>query len=96
MGIVLLALPLIKIAPADLLPYYEEWCHSLAVHQSAGVYDSFFYARPIAAWTLPHFRALQIGMLGLLTLLFLGNFRKWSSFAFRAQALGILMGWVVR
>lgn len=25
----------------------------------------------------------------------LGNFRKWSSFAFRAQALGILMGWVV-
>ena len=26
MGIVLLALPLIKIAPADLLPYYEEWC----------------------------------------------------------------------
>ena len=95
MGIVLLALPLIKIAPADLLPYYEEWCHSLAVHQSAGAYDSFFYARPIAAWTLPHFRALQIGMLGLLTLLFLGNFRKWSSFAFRAQALGILMGWVV-
>ena len=95
MGIVLLALPLIKIAPADLLPYYEEWCHSLAVYQSAGAYDSFFYARPIAAWTLPHFRALQIGMLGLLTLLFLGNFRKWSSFAFRAQALGILMGWVV-
>ena len=91
----LLTLPLIKIAPADLLPYYEEWCHSLAVHQSAGAYDSFFYARPIAAWTLPHFRALQIGMLGLLTLLFLGNFHKWSSFAFRAQALGILMGWVV-
>ena len=33
MGIVLLALPLIKIATADLLPYYEEWCHSLAVHR---------------------------------------------------------------
>ena len=61
-GIVLLALPLIKIAPIDLFPYYEEWCHSLAVHQSTGAYDSFFYARPIAAWTLPHFRALQIGM----------------------------------
>lgn len=94
-GIVLLALPLIKIAPIDLFPYYEEWCHSLAVHQSTGAYDSFFYARPIAAWTLPHFRTLQLGMLGLLTLLFLGNFRKWPSFTFRAQALGILMGWVV-
>lgn len=77
-GIVLLALPLIKIAPIDLFPYYEEWCHSLAVHQSTGAYDSFFYARPIAAWTLPHFRTLQLGMLGLLTLLFLGNFRKWA------------------
>ncbi|MFT0566070.1 glycosyltransferase family 87 protein [Bacteroides faecis] len=94
-GIVLLALPLIKIAPIDLFPYYEEWCHSLAVHQSTGAYDSFFYARPIAAWTLPHFRTLQLGMLGLLTLLFLGNFRKWPSFTFRTQALGILMGWVV-
>ena len=94
-GIVLLALPLIKIAPIDLFPYYEEWCHSLAVHQSTGAYDSFFYARPIAAWTLPHFRTLQLGMLGLLTLLFLGNFRKWPSFTFRAQAFGYLMGWVV-
>lgn len=88
MGIVLLALPLIKIAPADLLPYYEEWCHSLAVHQSAGAYDSFFYARPIAAWTLPHFRALQIGMLGLLTLLFLGNFRQMVVFCLPCPGFG--------
>lgn len=59
MGIVLLTLPLIKIAPADLLPYYEEWCHSLAVHQSAGAYDSFSMPAPLQhghCHTSVHFR----------------------------------------
>ena len=94
-GIVLLALPLLKLAPMEFLPYHGEWLQILTVHQSTGVYDSFFYAQPITKWALPHFRMLQLGMLGVLALLFLGNYRKWTSSTFRAQALGILMCWVV-
>lgn len=94
-GAALFALPLLRIAPDGLLPYYGEWIDALSVHQAAKTYDSLFYARPFAGWMLDHFRLLQIGSLAALALLFLASFRKWRTAAFRAQALGILMGWVV-
>lgn len=94
-GGVLFALPLVRLAPSELLPYYGEWFGALGTHQAAKTYDSLFYARPLAEWMLPNFRTLQIGSLAILAAAFLASFRKWSSAAFRAQALGILMGWVV-
>lgn len=94
-GVALLALPLLKLAPGEFFPYYGEWLTALGIHQSGMSYESLFYARPFADYLLPHFRLLQMGTLGVLALLFLASFRKWASPAFRAQALGILMGWVV-
>ncbi|WP_418981948.1 glycosyltransferase 87 family protein [Alistipes sp.] len=94
-GAALFALPLLRIAPEGLLPYYGEWLDALTRHQAAKTYDSLFYARPLADWMLAHFRLLQILSLGTLAALFLASFRKWTTAAFRAQALGILMGWVV-
>lgn len=94
-GAALFALPLLRLAPEALLPYYGEWMDALTVHQAAKTYDSLFYARPFAGWMLDHFRLLQVGSLAVLAALFLSSFRKWRSAAFRAQALGILMGWVV-
>lgn len=94
-GAALFALPLVNLAPSELIPYYSEWFGSLSVHQGAMTYDSLFYAQPFADWMLPNFRVLQFGSLAVLAVLFLTSLSKWSSFAFRAQALGILMGWVV-
>lgn len=94
-GVGLLLLPLLKLAPSELLPYYGEWFQSLATHQSSQVFDSLFFAKPFSAWMLENFRLLQLGSLAVLAALFLGSMSKWSVFAFRAQALGILMCWVV-
>lgn len=94
-GAALFALPLVKLAPSELLPYYGEWFQSLSTHQAAQTYDSLFYARPFAEWMLANFRLLQIGSLSVLAVLFLCSVRKWPLVEFRAQALGILMGWVV-
>lgn len=94
-GAALFALPLLRLAPDALLPYYGEWLDALTRHQAAKTYDSLFYARPLADWMLAHFRLLQVVSLGALAVLFLASHRKWSNSAFRAQALGILMGWVV-
>ncbi|MEG2240704.1 MAG: glycosyltransferase family 87 protein, partial [Alistipes sp.] len=94
-GVVLFALPLLKLSPSELLPYYREWIEALSLHQSSRIFDSVFFAEPFLNRTLPYFRIVQIGTLVLLAGLFLANYKKYSSFAFRAQALGILMGWVI-
>ena len=94
-GGVLFLLPALKLPLSGLIPYYGEWLNALAVHQSDQTYESLFYAQPLAEWLLPNFRVLQIGSLAVLALLFLVSRRKWDTAAFRAQALGILMGWVV-
>lgn len=83
----------VEVAAVRLIPYYGEWLNALAVHQSDQTYESLFYAQPLAEWLLPNFRVLQIGSLAVLALLFLVSRRKWDTAAFRAQALGILMGW---
>lgn len=95
LGGVLLSLPLLKLAPAEFLPYYGEWFHSLSNHQSHTTYESLFHIRFLSEWLLPHFRILQMGIIGVLALLLFSNRKKWSSTTFRAQALGILMGMVV-
>lgn len=94
-GAAIFLLPLAKLAPAELLPYYGEWIGILQIHQTATVFDSLFYAAPFSEWMLANFRALQIGSLLLLAVLVFASRRKWDTAAFRAQALGILMGWVI-
>ena len=94
-GGLLLAMPLLKLAPGEFFPYYGEWFQSLSTHQAFATYESLYFAEPFSNWLLPHFRALQIGTLLLLALLFFANYRKWELPAFRLQALSILMGWVV-
>lgn len=94
-GAGLFLLPLVRLAPSELLPYYGEWLNALSTHQAAQTYDSLFYARPFSEWMLANFRVLQLGSLAVVAVLFLASWRKWHTAAFRAQALGILMGWVV-
>lgn len=94
-GAALFLLPLLKLAPAELLPYYGEWIEILQIHQTATAFDSLFYAAPFSEWMLANFRALQIGSILLLAVLVFASRSKWKTAAWRAQALGILMGWVI-
>lgn len=94
-GTALFFLPLLKLPVSELVPYYGEWLNALAEHQTDQIFESIFYAHPSDGWLLPHFRMLQIGSLAVLGILFFAARRKWSTAAFRVQALAILMGWVV-
>jgi len=95
MSIVLLSLPLLKLSFTEILPYYEEWCNTLMIHQSSRVWESIFYAEPLSQYLLPNFRIIQIGTLCLLIILFFLSYKKWDNSSFRAQCIGILTGWIV-
>ena len=94
-GLALFALPLLKLAPSEFMPYYGEWFYSLSSHQSKMTFDSIYYAKPLLNHTLPYFRIIQMSTIAVLAALLVANRKKWGSPQFRAQALGILMGWVI-
>lgn len=88
-------IPLIKIPVMELSGYYEHWFNGLAHQKTLRVFHTFFYLKPFfsqpPAWTT----IAQIFAIVLLAFLVLVNRSKYKDFAFRVQALGILMGWVI-
>jgi len=94
-GAILLALPLVKLPFDELIPYYAGWLHALDIHQSSRVFESLFFAEPLSQFMLPHFRAIQLGSLAVVAILYILAIKKRNSPQFRVQSLGILMGWVV-
>ncbi len=79
----------------ELSGYYEHWFNGLAHQKTLRVFHTFFYLKPFfsqpPAWTT----IAQIFAIILLAFLVLVNRSKYKDFAFRVQALGILMGWVI-
>lgn len=92
---VLLLLPMLKLHAAEVVPYYRSWIDSLSTHQDTRTWQTIFYLRPFFATAPPYAMYIQIGSISALAVMFAANFRRFSSFAFRAQSLGILMGWVI-
>ena len=75
----------------ELSGYYEHWFNGLAHQKTLRVFHTFFYLKPFfsqpPAWTT----IAQIFAIVLLAFLVLVNRSKYKDFAFRVQALGILM-----
>lgn len=94
-GIALLILPIVNLPYDSIIPYYGEWIHALDIHQSTRVWESLFYMEPLSKYLLPHFRAIQIGSIVIVAILYILAAGKRNSYRFRVQSLGIVMGWVV-
>lgn len=94
-GIALFLLPLVKLSPSELLPYYQEWIDILSLHHTSQLFDSIYYVEPFLSLTKPYYRYVQLGALCILAVILLLNRKKYDSWAFRAQALGVLMGWTI-
>lgn len=94
-GILLFLLPLVKLNITELIPYYSEWLYSLSSHHSTQIFDSIYYIKPLLYKTLPYFRQIQLGALGVLALLLILNHKKFGDWRFRVQALAVLMGWTI-
>lgn len=95
LGGMIFALPLLKLAPPELLSYYGKWLgvlsdkgHTMGVH-------TFFYMKPLLHKLQPYAREIQAAILGAIALLTLIRHKRWGDFAFRAQVLGIIMCYAI-
>jgi hypothetical protein len=96
-GIVLLLIPLVHIPVNEIVSYYQSWVIAVTKHSDALRFYSIY--RPVCLFFKsiePFMGFVSIGMLFLIlffTLLKLKSFKE--SFSYRAQFLGILMGWAI-
>ena len=97
LGIALLyfLLPMVKIPAESLLDYYRAWIDGLNVHYGTRVFETFFNIRVLFPTLPSYMHYVQGGILIVLAGLLGACRRRWSDPAFRAQALGILMGYVI-
>ena len=95
-GVVLLALPVLKTGVDGLVPWYADWfAHLTQHHEITGTYPSLVFMPPFDTWFLPNMRWVQAIGLCALTAVMFSQYRRWSDFSFRAQLLGIMMGYIV-
>ncbi|MEG1574081.1 MAG: glycosyltransferase family 87 protein [Bacteroidales bacterium] len=87
--------PLIKIPVSEIAGYYGSWFTGLTEHDITRTFHTIFYIKPLfqtpPTWTT----IAQIISITLLAFMILANRCSYSSFSFRIQSLGILMGWVI-
>lgn len=88
-------LPLVRLAPGELLPYYARWGEVLSQHVDQFQFYAVFNLHPIHDLLTPVMTYVQMGSLAALAVLFAANRRRFDRFDFRIGALGILMGWVI-
>ncbi|MDR3328981.1 MAG: DUF2029 domain-containing protein [Prevotellaceae bacterium] len=95
-AVVFLLLPALKVPLAELPGYYQTWINALTMNKDThGGWQTIFYLRPFFYAAPSYAVYVQLATLAGLAALLLCCRRKYASVAFRAQALGILMGWVI-
>ena len=78
---------------AELPDYYGQWVGALTKHPDTRTWMNVFYLRPLGL--LPYRTYVQIGVLALLAVGVLANWRSWRLPFFRIACLAILMGYVI-
>lgn len=95
-GLILLALPVLKTGFDGLIPWYTDWVNHLTEHHElTGSYPSLVFMPPFEAWFLPNMRIVQACGLAVIAAVLFSQYRRWKDFGFRAQMLGIMMGYIV-
>ena len=74
--------------------YYANWIDKIASHKDDRPWQTFYYMKPWGNICMASLY-IQIGTLLTLIALFIANIRRFCSNAFKLQALGILMGWII-
>lgn len=92
-GIACLLAPAVNMPLAELPDYYGQWVGALTEHPDTRTWMNVFYLRPLGL--LPYRTYVQIGVLALLAVGVLANWRSWRLPFFRIACLAILMGYVI-
>ena len=92
-GIAFLLAPAVNMPLTELPDYYGQWIGALTEHPGTRTWMNVFYLRPLGL--LPYRMYIQIGVLALLAVGVLANWRNWRLPFFRIACLAILMGYVI-
>lgn len=94
-GVILLALPLLNTNMENPMGLYAQVFDMISSHHGDTDFVGILFARGLKPFLLPHYREVQMVVLGILAIAFFASYKRWSDFKFRAQALGVLMGFVI-
>lgn len=94
-GVVLLLLPMINTAFDNVFALYRSMWDSYESHRSAVDYSGVFFARGLKPWLLPNLRVVQMGVLLVISALFLWRYKRWHDFRFRVETLAVMMGYII-
>lgn len=96
-GVVLVALPLVKLSWGELVQYYDMWGQSLSVHKATRSWQTFYdiklFSWGAIRYTLMPF--IQVGVFVVLSVFVLIRRKLWGEFSFRVGALACIMGWCI-
>ena len=90
-----LLLPAINPAVDNVLTLYQDMFNMIASHHSDSDFVGLLFARGLKPFLLPNYRAVQLGVLAVLGVLFFWRYKRWGDFRFRVQVLAVLMGYII-
>lgn len=88
-------LPVINPAFDNVFALYQDMFDMISSHHSDSDFVGLLFARGLKPWLLPNYRAVQLGVLALLGVLFFWHYKRWGDFRFRVQVLAVLMGYII-
>ncbi len=94
-GALLFLLPALNTAFDNPFDLYRQQFDMIASHHSDSDFVGILFAKGLKPLLLPHYRAVQIGVMALMALAFFVRYRRWGDFRFRVQALAALTGFMI-
>lgn len=93
--LIMAALPLLIMSPDHLQTIYSKWVSSFPAHFQSREWMSIFHYKPFFTQVPSSTTYYQLGSLGVLAVLSLVRLKRSKQLSFRAQTVGIMMGWVI-
>lgn len=94
-GVILFSLPMLKLAPAELIPYYGDWINALSSHHDTRPWETIFDIKLIWKTHPPYQTAIQLGVITVISALTLWRMKWRRDFNFRVGVLAVVMGYVI-
>ena len=95
MGVGLLLLPTMNPTFEHPLDLYRQMGMMLTQHGDSGTWAGLLFAPVLRDVLLPNMRAIQLGVLVVLAVIFFWKKKLWGDFRFKVSALAVMMGYVI-
>lgn len=96
-GVVLAALPLLRLSWAEYVDFAQRWVGVFAEHKASRRWETLFDMQfiPMSAMRYTLMPYIQVGFFFVLSALVLAKRALWTQFSFRIGVVGLIMGWCI-